>query len=177
MVWIYGGGFIRGSADQKKYGPDYLIAEDVILVSFNYRVGAFGFLMIDDPKYKISGNAGLKDQCLALKWIKANIERFGGDSQNITLFGQSAGSVSVNYHMVSPMSEGLFHKAILMSGTVFNSWASVSDRKWAKRLAVGLGWNKNRSTGSMVKFLLAANPIKIVEVQNGILTKYVRLSK
>lgn len=83
--------FRTGSARTDIYGPDYFVNEDVVLVTFNYRLYAFGFLSLDDPKLGIPGNAGMKDQVLALKWIKQNIDQFGGDSQNITIFGQSSG--------------------------------------------------------------------------------------
>lgn len=75
------------------YGPDYLIEKDIVLVSFNYRLGAIGFLSLSDPFLDIPGNAGLKDQVLALKWIKENIKNFGGDSNNVTIFGESVSKV------------------------------------------------------------------------------------
>lgn len=71
------------------YGPDYLLQKDVILVTFNYRVGPLGFLSFTDPEVGIPGNAGLKDQVFALKWVKKNIANFGGDPENVTIFGQS----------------------------------------------------------------------------------------
>lgn len=113
------------------------------MVSFNYRLNIFGFLSFNDPKVGIPGNAGLKDQNLALKWIKRNIHHFGGDPNNITLCGESAGSASVNYHMISPMSNGLFNRAIIMSGSVFAPWASIPDNyeEYINRLAKKVGLN------------------------------------
>lgn len=89
LVWIYGGGFIEGDSTDSLYGPDFLLAEDNIVVTFNYRIGIFGFLNLGYGEY--TGNMGLKDQQLALKWIYENIERFSGNRDEILLFGESAG--------------------------------------------------------------------------------------
>lgn len=112
-----------GSNALKVYGPDFLLTEDLVLVTINYRLGVLGFLMLNDPALEVPGNLGLKDQALALKWIKNNIGKFGGDSNNITIMGESAGSASVHFHVLSPVSKGLFHKAVLQSGVTLNSWA------------------------------------------------------
>lgn len=89
MVFIHGGGFTSGSSRTDLLGPDYYMQKDVVLVTFNYRLGVIGFLSLKDPKLGIPGNQGLKDQVFALKWVKRNIANFGGDPDNITLFGQS----------------------------------------------------------------------------------------
>lgn len=89
MFFIHGGGYIEGSGDGVFFGADFLIEQRVILVTVNYRLGALGFLSLDTPEY--SGNMGLKDQQLALKWIHTNIGNFGGDNKRITVFGHSAG--------------------------------------------------------------------------------------
>jgi carboxylesterase type B len=89
MVWIHGGGFNSGSSQTDLFGPDYLLQKDVVLVTVNYRLGPVGFLSLDDPELNIPGNAGLKDQTFALKWVQRNIERFGGDPGNVTVFGES----------------------------------------------------------------------------------------
>nr|QIK02111.1 carboxylesterase 11 [Holotrichia parallela] len=123
MFWIHGGGFTSGSGNSDMYGPQYLIAEDVVVVTINYRLGVLGFLSLNDLKLGVPGNAGLKDQVLALKWVQKNIRNFGGDPENVTIFGESAGGASVHFLMLSPMSKGLFHKAIAQSGSVFNPWA------------------------------------------------------
>lgn len=105
MVWIYGGGFATGNSSYQIYGPDYLLDEDnIVFVSFNYRLGAFGFLSTED--LACPGNMGLKDQVLALKWVKRNIEHFGGDPNKVTIFGESAGSASVSYQLQSRSSKG-----------------------------------------------------------------------
>nr|XP_022906488.1 esterase B1-like [Onthophagus taurus] len=123
MVWIHGGGFLSGSGNRELYGPEFLIPQDVVVVTINYRLGALGFLYLNDPKLGVPGNAGLKDQVMALKWIKNNIKNFGGDPDNVTIFGESAGGASVHYLILSPMARGLFHKAIPQSGCALNPWA------------------------------------------------------
>ncbi|CAH1721579.1 unnamed protein product [Chironomus riparius] len=144
MVWIHGGGFRFGSSKTDIYGPDYLLEKDVIVVSFNYRLGVFGFLSLEDESLNIPGNAGLRDQILALQWVKNNIEYFGGDPKNITLFGESAGAGSVHYLSLFEQTKGLFHRAILMSGTSFSKrWAIVPrelSRRFTDDLARKLGW-------------------------------------
>ncbi|XP_063366710.1 acetylcholinesterase-like [Cydia amplana] len=121
LVFIHGGGFRDGSGSPFLYGPEYLVKHGVILVTFNYRLEILGFLCLgtkDAP-----GNAGLKDQVAALRWIQKNIKAFGGDRDNVTIFGESAGSASVSYHLISPMSKGLFHKAVMQSGTAMSPWS------------------------------------------------------
>ncbi|CAD6240198.1 GSCOCT00002551001.2-RA-CDS [Cotesia congregata] len=121
MVWIYGGAFVTGYVNRTRYGPDLLIEDDIVIVAMNYRLGALGFLALNISD--ATGNAGLKDQTLALQWVKRNIDKFGGDPNRVTIFGQSAGSASVGFHVLSPLSKGLFHGAIYMSGTPLNFWA------------------------------------------------------
>ncbi|XP_026480235.1 venom carboxylesterase-6-like [Ctenocephalides felis] len=121
MFWIHGGSFHSGSGTYNLYGPDYLVHEDVILVTFNYRLGVFGFLSA--PEWKIYGNMGLKDQLLALQWVNENIEYFKGNKSSITLIGESAGAASVHYLMMSNLTKGLYHRAILQSGSALSPWA------------------------------------------------------
>lgn len=121
MIFIHGGGFKCGSGDENLYGPDFLVNHDVVLVTFNYRVEALGFLCLDTED--VPGNAGLKDQTAAMRWVKENIASFGGDANNVTIFGESAGGASVTFHLLSPMSKGLFQKAISMSGVTTCDWA------------------------------------------------------
>lgn len=90
-------------------------------VTFNYRLGPLGFLSFKTADY--SGNMGLKDQLLAMKWVQSNIVFFGGNSKLVTLFGYSAGSSSIHLHLLSPASTGLFQRAILQSGTSLNPWS------------------------------------------------------
>src|SRR5579864_7772255 len=121
MVWIHGGGFIEGSARNTWYDGATLSARgDVVVVTVQYRVGAWGFLELSEiggRDYAESGNLGLLDQIAALKWVKQSIAAFGGDPDNVTLFGQSAGGGSAGMLMTAPPARGLFHKAILESGT------------------------------------------------------------
>ncbi|MBN3725603.1 carboxylesterase family protein [Burkholderia sp. Ac-20379] len=120
MVWIYGGEWVYGTSSSTLYQGDALAQQGVIVVSFNYRVGVPGFFaypeLSAESGHGVSGNYGLLDQQAALRWVRDNIHAFGGDPGNVTLFGQSAGSFSVSYQMVSPLSKGLFHRAIGQSG-------------------------------------------------------------
>ncbi|WP_081477044.1 carboxylesterase/lipase family protein [Sphingomonas sp. PAMC 26605] len=123
MVWIHGGGFEFGSSAQPLYDGSNLARHNVVLVSFNYRLGVFGFLAHPalDHEGPASGNYGLQDQIAALRWVRANIAAFGGDPQNITIFGQSAGAHAVGMLMASPQAKGLFAKAIAESGAFWDS--------------------------------------------------------
>jgi para-nitrobenzyl esterase len=117
MVWIHGGGFISGSGSLAgTAGEDLSRREHVVLVSFNYRLGVFGFLahpaLSAESAHGVSGNYGLLDQNAALRWVRRNIAAFGGDPRRVTIFGQSAGGQSVIAHLVSPLSRGLFARAI-----------------------------------------------------------------
>lgn len=123
MVWIHGGAFTTGSNKSDMYGPDYLMTQDIVLVTINYRLGILGFSSFKDKSLDVPGNAGLKDMRMALKWVQNNIEKFGGNKNNVTLFGESAGAASVHYLMLSPTTKGLFHKAIIQSGSALNNWS------------------------------------------------------
>ncbi|XP_059092886.1 juvenile hormone esterase-like isoform X2 [Tigriopus californicus] len=116
MFWIHGGGFVNGDATDFLYGPGHLLDRDVILVTVAYRLGPLGFLNLGNEE--IPGNQGIWDQRLALKWVQENIAAFGGDRDQVTIFGESAGSMSVMYHMATPGSDGLFSAAIAQSGSI-----------------------------------------------------------
>lgn len=121
LIFIHYGGFFVGSGRSGLLGPEYLMDKNIILVTFNYRLGVFGFFStLDDYA---PGNNGYKDQVAAMRWVQENIEYFGGDKNLVTIAGQSAGAASVHHHILSPMSQGLFHHAISMSGTALNLWA------------------------------------------------------
>ena len=120
MVWIHGGGHQFGSSSSSMYQSDALAEKGVVLVTIAYRLGAFGYmahpaLSGDDPR-GVSGNYGTLDQIAALEWVRDNISAYGGDPDNVTIFGESAGSWSVIELMSSPLAQGLFHKAIGQSG-------------------------------------------------------------
>lgn len=123
MVWIYGGGFQFGSSATPDYDGKELAKKGVIVVTFNYRVGPLGFLALPelDKEEHPSGNFGLQDQIAALLWVRNNISLFGGDPNNVTVFGESAGAHSIGLLMASPLAPGLFHKAILQSGAFWES--------------------------------------------------------
>lgn len=121
MFYIHGGGFQEGSSSETLFGPDFLIDENVILVTFNYRLGPFGFLTL--KTYDLPKNIGLKDQQYALMWVNDNIGRFGGDNSKVTIFGQSAGATSVHLHSLNLRSRRYFQRAILQSGSAITNWA------------------------------------------------------
>ncbi|XP_063386103.1 esterase E4-like [Cydia fagiglandana] len=116
LVFIHGGAYYYGT--KAHYDPEYLVTKNVIAVIINYRVGVLGFLCLNGVS-----NLGLKDQVAALKWIRRNIGAFGGDPDNVTIAGQSAGASAAAMHLLSKSSDGLFHKAIFMSGTPLSPWA------------------------------------------------------
>ena len=120
MVWIYGGGFVNGGSSPAVYDGSSFAKRGVVLVSFNYRVGRFGFfahpaLSKEHPE-EPHGNYAYMDQIAALQWVKRNAAAFGGDPNNVTIFGESAGGGSVHMLLTSPLAKGLFHKAIVESG-------------------------------------------------------------
>jgi para-nitrobenzyl esterase len=119
MVWIHGGGFNFGSVTGPRVDGTNLARRGVVVVSFNYRLGALGFLahpaLSRESDHHVSGNYGLLDQIAALRWIRANIAAFGGNPENVTLFGTSAGASSQSFLLVSPLARGLFHRAIAQS--------------------------------------------------------------
>lgn len=120
MVWIYGGGFTSGAGSVAIYDGAALASKGVVIVNFNYRVGAFGFLaypgLTGNSPHNSSGNYALLDQIAALRWVQRNIAAFGGDPHDVTIFGQSAGAVSVWLLMQSPLARSLFERAVIMSG-------------------------------------------------------------
>jgi len=122
FVWIYGGGFTSGGSACAIYNGEALAKKGIIFVSINYRVGVFGFFahpeLTKESPNNASGNYGLMDQVAALRWIKTNIAAFGGDPDRVTIAGQSAGSMSVNALVASPLTKGLFSRAIAESGSL-----------------------------------------------------------
>lgn len=163
MVWIYGGAFYAGSSSTKLFGPDFLMTKDVILVTFNYRLSVFGFLNFKDSALDVPGNATLKDQRMVLKWVKQNIENFGGDPNNITLFGHSAGAVSVALHLISESSRGLFNRAIVMACSALNIFSILPPTDMSERVAKNLGWNGEGGEAAALEILISASPESLIE--------------
>ncbi|KAH8243399.1 hypothetical protein KR032_007250 [Drosophila birchii] len=158
MVYVHGGGFKGGDSSRRAWGPDYFMRENVIHVSIGYRLGPFGFFAFKDPSLEIPGNAGLKDVVLALRWIRANAASFNGDPDNITLFGHSSGSMTVQLLLASPQTEGLFHKAILMAGFLMEV-SRLPDMEY--RLAKHLGYKGENIDRQVLDFLLQADPHRL----------------
>lgn len=130
FVYIHGGAFMRGSSSS--YGAGKLLSRDIVVVTINYRLGALGYLSMGDSV--LPGNYGMLDQISALRWVQKNIAQFGGDPSQVTIGGFSAGSASVNFHALSPLSKGLFHGGIMMSGASFCDWALKLDPRVGARL-------------------------------------------
>ncbi|EFN64812.1 Esterase FE4 [Camponotus floridanus] len=167
MVWFHGGGFNGGLGDDLFYGPDFLIEQDVILVTLNYRLGPIGFLNTGDKN--ALGNAGLKDQVMALKWVKDNIHYFGGCPNRVTIFGEDAGASSVQFHMMSPMSDGLFNGAIQQSGSAVNTWAiSYNPREFAFKLGDKLDIETDDSA-ELVSKLAEFSPKELIAASNEVM--------
>ncbi|MGW5171723.1 carboxylesterase/lipase family protein [Streptomyces nodosus] len=119
LVWIYGGGFREGTGAHPRYDGENLARKGLVVVTFNYRLGAFGFLataeLSEESGHGSSGNYGLLDCVAALRWVRDNIARFGGDPGRVTVAGQSAGAGMVNFLAMSPLAKGLFHRAVAQS--------------------------------------------------------------
>ena len=131
MVWLHGGGLTRGSGASPWYNGANLARKGVVLVTINYRLGAFGYLahrsLARESAERSAGNYGMLDQIMALGWVRDNISAFGGDPANVTIFGESAGSWSVNTLLASPRAAGLFHKAIGQSGGQFGAMSTLPE--------------------------------------------------
>jgi para-nitrobenzyl esterase len=145
MFWIHGGGYTAGSGSEPRYTSSALPSKGVVLVTINYRLGVFGFFADQDLAKEgngSAGNYGLMDMVAALQWVKANIAAFGGDPDNVTIFGESAGSFAVSTLMASPAAKGLFQKAIGESGAAFGQALPIApmakqaprDQEWANSL-------------------------------------------
>ncbi|PSN47919.1 hypothetical protein C0J52_03361 [Blattella germanica] len=127
MFYIHTGVLWYGSGTREYQGPDFLMDHGVVVVTINFRLGFLGFLSLQSAE--VPGNNGLKDQVMALRWVQQNIAQFGGDPDNITIFG----GMSVSLLMLSPMSQGLFHKAIAQSDSALNYWRISTSEKWIRQ--------------------------------------------
>jgi len=132
LVWFHGGGLTQGGNSEYRLRGEYMSSSaDVVVVNINYRLGIFGWLAHpaftkDNPNHPTTGNYGLLDQRMALTWIKNNIASFGGNPNNVTIMGESAGGSSVCFHLVSPNSKGLYHKAIVESGACYGETKTLN---------------------------------------------------
>ncbi|XP_012543069.1 esterase FE4 [Monomorium pharaonis] len=164
MVWIHGGGYFAGSGDTASYGPDYIMQKDIVLVTLNYRLDVLGFLNLNDKV--AAGNQGLKDVVLALKWVKRNISKFGGDPENVTIFGESAGGGIVHCLALSPTTKGLFHKIIAQSGVATNPWALTESTNEVMNRGFQLAEKLGKTTSDpkvAYEFLKSINAKKLIE--------------
>jgi para-nitrobenzyl esterase len=161
MVWIYGGGFESGTGSPPMTSGEALMHRDVVFVSFNYRVGALGFLHLADlggPAWASATNCGLLDQVAALHWVRTNIAAFGGDPTNITVFGVSAGAFSIGALLAMPAAAGMFDKAIMQSG--------ATSRTFSREVATGIAQDLLTRLGlDAPEQLLSVPAERIVEVQ------------
>lgn len=176
MVWIHGGGLTRGSAGHPAYDGRALAEKGVVLVTINYRLNIFGFLahpaLTAESEHDSSGVYGLLDQIAALRWVRDNIAAFGGDPDNVTIFGESAGSWSVNALTASPLASGLFHRAIGQSGGSFGM-SMFLDKPGGDSIRYGAEMRSahdqgldfaNRAGCETLEELRALSPDRILEV-------------
>ena len=175
MVWIHGGAYSHGSGILSD-GAMLATQHQLIVVTINYRLGVLGFF--NAPGTSATGNYGLLDQIAALKWVKSNIEQFGGDPELVTIFGESAGSTSVSLHLLSSLSKGLFKRAISQSGTANIGWAisppGVTD-SYAKSFGASIGCNdlnklleclRSKSSEDILSHQTTFTPIAVPNVDN-----------
>src|SRR5215216_1756975 len=171
MVWIHGGALTRGSGSTRTYDGTAFAKKGVVLVTINYRLGPLGYLahpeLTAESPNQSSGNYGVLDQIAALKWVQKNIAAFGGDPNRVTIFGESAGSWSVNTLVASPLAKALFHRAIGESGGSFGPMTYLKeDRdKLPSAEKVGAAFAKAAGADS-IKALRALPAGKIIEVFN-----------
>ncbi len=168
MFWIHGGGFTHGTASEPLYDGGPLVTRgDVVVVGINYRLGALGFLSLIDllPGRGLTANAGLLDCIAALEWVRDNIAAFGGDPANVTIFGESAGAAAVGTLLAMPAAKGLFHKAVLQSGT-----GRANTREGGTRIADLLLANLGMDRAGASE-LLTTSDDRILEAQTAIAAK------
>ncbi len=148
MVWLHGGGFTGGSDGAPTYdGTNLAHKRDVVVVGLNHRLNVFGYLYLAElggAKYADSGNVGMLDIVLALEWVRDNIARFGGDPGNVTIFGESGGGAKVSTLMAMPPAKGLFHKAIVESGSMLKATSREDANKAAEKFIAKLGITPDR---------------------------------
>lgn len=171
MVWIYGGGFVNGGSSPPVYAGTKFAEDGVVFVSFNYRLGRFGFFahpgLTREAAGAPQGNYGILDQIAALKWVQDNIAAFGGDPDNVTIFGESAGGFSVHGLTTTPLAKGLFDKAIVMSGGGRDVLGPL--HTMAEVEAIGSNFAKSKGVeGSDAKAMAALRALPADSVMNGL---------
>lgn len=177
LFFIHGGawGLGAGDMDNYLYGPDRFMDKDVIVVTINYRLGAMGFLYLENA---VPGNMGLKDQSMALRMIRANAKSFGGDPNRITLMGESAGAASAQFHLLNKESKKMIAGAIGQSGSVLSPWAWTRPEVLAirtRRLARFVRCPDNARPQYLLDCLKRVNPRELVRFQ--LFTDWVRTSQ
>ena len=171
MVWLHGGGFSAGSGQELPGydGANLARKGDVVVVTLNHRLNVLGFLDLSDfgPEYASSGNAGLLDLVAALEWVRDNAEAFGGDPSNVTIFGQSGGGGKVSVLCATPAAKGLFHKAIVQSGSTLSTMTSEMSRRIGRETVRQLGLEDDIRRISEVPYaqLLAAGNAAVAAVR------------
>ncbi|XP_017776429.1 PREDICTED: esterase E4-like [Nicrophorus vespilloides] len=171
LVFFHAGDFTDQSSISSLLGPQYLLDQDLVLVTANYRLGIFGFINTGDKE--ATGNYGLLDQLEALKWVKANIAAFGGNPDSVTIAGSGSGGFSVSLHLVSPLSKGLYHKAIIASGSAYGNIPILNNqlnlvKKVAKKLSCAV-----ENNADMMK-CLKEKPAKDLAATNSELREIVK---
>ena len=169
MVWIHGGGFAIGATSQSVYDGEPLASQGVVMVSMNYRLGVFGFFahpgLSQESGHNTSGNYGLLDMVAALQWVKRNIAAFGGDPENVTIFGESAGGTAVCLLMVMPQAQGLFTKVISESAAWMNTPVSHIRETWYNRVPAE---KYGATLGSDIGALRAKSTAEIMKMTGGV---------
>jgi len=155
MVWIHGGAFTRGSGSTPVYDGENFAKKGVVLVTINYRLGIFGFFahpeLTQESEHHSSGDYGILDEIAALQWVQKNIAKFGGDPKRVTIFGESAGSWAVNVLVASPLTKGLFQRAIGESGANFNKMANLADLEKSGARAGSIQELRAKSSAEIMK--------------------------
>lgn len=179
LVWIHGGAFVSGSGSSSWYdGESFATKGDVVVVTINYRLGILGFLHLGEiggQEYATSGNCGLLDQVAALEWIQENIEAFGGDPNRVTVFGESAGAMSIGVLLGMPSAKGLFQQAILQSGAARNAIPSSKATNVAQKLLEALNVDSSNLSqledipvGKLLEVSTLVPPMSLVPVIDGV---------
>lgn len=170
MVWIYGGSNRSGWSHQYFYDGATLANDGTVVITINYRVGVFGFFahpaLSAESAHGVSGNYAILDQIAALQWVKKNIAKFGGDPENVTIFGESAGAVNVATLIASPLARGLFHRAIIQSSVFSNLRSGSEDEELGSKIMASLGVAEGLSVESALADMRALAPADILYASN-----------